>query len=185
MSNKNKKTRSKIFLSLMLLVSGLLIAACSNADAEDANKEVIRKVLEHQFTGPDEEFMELLWNPKYRTVVNNKEENKEFDKYVGEVYGPYFTESGLDFFIAAFATQYPTLAYNTGYKLSFKGVTIEQSEKNPYLYTFIVKVGYQKSGDEEKTANVEGKVVFTTKEEGEIRKFEYGNDDGLSDKLRE
>ena len=184
MSKNNNKTISIIFLSLMLLMSGFLIAACSKADAEDTNKEAIKKVLEHQFTGPDEEFMHLMWNPKYKTAVNNKEENKEFDKYVAEVYGPYFTDSGLDSFIDAFGTQYPTFAYNTGYKLSFKGVTIEKSEKIPYRYTFIAKVGYQKNGDEEKTANVEGEVIFSTKEEGKIGRFEYGDDDSLSDILR-
>ncbi|WP_093061434.1 hypothetical protein [Psychrobacillus sp. OK028] len=40
-----------------------LISACSESDVEDTNIEVIKKVLELQFTGPDEEFMELLWNP--------------------------------------------------------------------------------------------------------------------------
>ena len=34
-----------------------------------------------------------MWNPKYRTVVNNKEENQEVDKYLAEVYGRYFTDS--------------------------------------------------------------------------------------------
>lgn len=184
MSKNNNRTKSIIFFSFMLLMSGFLIAACSKADVEDTNKEAIKKVLEHQFTGPDEEFMELIWNPKYRTVLNNKEENKEFDKYVAEVYGPYFTDSGLDSFIAAFGTQYPAFAYNSGYKLSFKGVTIEQSEKIPYRYTFIAKVGYQKNGDEEKTTNVEGEVIFLSKEEGKIEGFQYMNDNGLSDILR-
>jgi hypothetical protein len=183
MSKNNNKTKSIIFLCLMLLMSGFLIAACSKADAEDPNKEAIKKVLEHQFTGPDKEFMELLWNPKYRTGVN--QENKEFEKYVAEVYGPYFTDSGLDSFIAAFGgTSYAFFTYDTGYKLSFKGVTIEQSEKIPYRYTFITKVGYQKSGGEEKTANVEGEVIFSTKEEGKIGRLQYGDNDGLLDILR-
>jgi hypothetical protein len=174
MSKYNNKTKSIIFLSLMLLMSGFLIAACSKADAEDPNKEAIEKVLEHQFTGPKEEFMEL----------NNKEENQEFGKYYAEVYGPYFTESGLDSFIAAFAPQYPTFAYYNGYKLSLKNITIEQSENISYRYTFIAKVGYQKNGDEEKTASVEGEVLFSTKEEGKIEGFRYVNDNGLSDLLR-
>ena len=44
----------------MLIMSGFLIAACSKVDAEDTNKETIKKVLEHQFTGPDEQFVELF-----------------------------------------------------------------------------------------------------------------------------
>jgi len=164
-------------------MSGLLMTACSKS--EDRNKEAIKKVLEHQFTGPDEKFMELMQNPKYRTVVKNKEENKEFDQYVAEIYGPYFTDPGLQAFIAVFAAQYQTFAYNAGYTLRFKGVTAEQNENNPNLYTFSARVGYQKSGEEEKTANIEGRAYFSAKEEGKIGKFEYVNDEGLSDKLRE
>ncbi|MFK9091068.1 hypothetical protein [Bacillus salipaludis] len=182
--SKKKQNKVHYFLNLMMILSGFLIASCSQTEEEDQYNTAIKKVLEHQFTGPDEEFMELLWNPKYRTVVNNKEENQELDKYVAEVYGPYFTDSGLDSFIATFGTQYPTFAHDTGYKLSFKGVTIEQSEKIPYRYTFKAKVGYQKNGDEEKTANVEGEVFFSKKEEGKIGRFEY-RDEGLLDILRE
>lgn len=185
MSNKKRKTRSTIYLSFMMIMSVFLIAACSSVNAEEANKEAIKKVLEHEFTGPDEKFMDIMWNPKYRTVVNNKEENKELDKLLEEKYGSYFTDSGLHSFITAFGTQYQTFAYNADYNINLKDVTIEQSQENPSLYTFIAKVGYKKSGEEEQTANVEGKVSFSAKEEGKIGKFEYGNDDGLSDKLRE
>ncbi|CAM4090373.1 hypothetical protein [Mesobacillus thioparans] len=175
------KTKPILLLTVLLIASGLFIAACSKS--EDSKKEAITKVLEHQFTGPDEEFMDLMWNPKYKTVVNDKEENKEFDQYVQEAYGPYFTESGLDFFIAAMGTQYPTYAYENEYELTLKDVTIKQNGDNPDLYTFVASVGYKKNG-EENTANVKGKVTFSTKEEGKITRFEYKDDDGLSDELR-
>jgi len=57
----------------MLIMSWFLISACLKSDVEDTNIEVITEVLELQFTGPDEEFMELIWNPKYTQVVNNNE----------------------------------------------------------------------------------------------------------------
>jgi hypothetical protein len=71
-----------------------------------------------------------------------------------------------------------------GYKLSLKNITIKQ-ENILNRYTFIAKVGYQKNGDEEKTASVEGEVVFSTKEkeEGKILGFQYVNDNGLSNIL--
>lgn len=93
------KTKTILLICLMLIMSWLLISACSKSDVEDTNIDVITKVLELQFTGPDEEFMELIWNPKYTTVVNNKEVNKELDKYVAEVYGPYFIDSYLSPFL--------------------------------------------------------------------------------------
>ncbi|WHY85930.1 hypothetical protein QNH39_25700 [Neobacillus novalis] len=149
-------------------------------------KTAIKKVLEQEFTGPDEKLVDLLSNPKYRTVVNNMEENQELDKYLAEVYGPYFADfSRIEAFIGAFGgTKYQSFAYMNGYKLSLKNITIEQ-ENILYRYTFIAKVGYQKNGDEEKTASVEGEVVFSTKEkeEGKILGFQYVNDNGLSNIL--
>lgn len=200
MSKNNRKTKSTLVLSLMIITVAFFIVACSTdndtsskgktenttteTDSNNANREAINKVLEHQFSGPDEKFIDLMWNPKYKTVVNNQEENKELDRYVEEVYGPYFTASGLDSFISMFGTQYPYYAYESGYKLSFKGVKIEQNENISYRYSFIANVGYQKNGDEEKTANVKGEIIFSTKEKGKIERFEY-KDETLSVKLRE
>lgn len=178
MFDRRNKTLCIVIFSILAMMSVLLMSGCSQTE-EDPYRTAITKVLEHQFNGPDEKFMELLWNPKYTTVVNNKEENKEFDKYVAEVYGPYFTDSELDLFIAAFATSYQSRAFDTGHKLSLKDITIEQSDKISNRYTFIAKVGYQKNGDEEKIANVEGEVLFSTKEDGKIGRFSYGDDDGL------
>lgn len=185
MVKKNNKTKQIMFLSLVLIMSLFLISACSESDVEDTNLEVIKKVLELQFTGPNEEFMDLLLNPKYKTVVNGKEENKELDKYVMEVYGPYFLDSYLNTFLNAFGTTYPAFAHDSGYKLSFKDITIEQSEKMSNLYTFVATVGYQKNGEEEKTAKVPGEVIFSTKEEGKIGRFQYGDEDGLLKIMRE
>lgn len=183
MPAKNIKIKSTFLLVLMLIISGIFIAACSKSD--ESNQETIKKVLEQEFTGPDKELMELMWNPEYRTVNNNQEENKKLDKFLDEKYGPYFTDSGLHSFIAAFGgTQYQTFAHNAGYNLSFKDVTIEQDEKNPNLYTFAASVGYKKVEEKEERANIEGEVRFSEKEEGKIETFKYGNDDGFTDILR-
>lgn len=181
MVKSNNKAKFITLFSLLLFMSGFMLAACSQEETEDANKEVIIKVLEHQFTGPDEKFVELVWNPKYRTVVNNKEENKELDKYVEEVYGPYFIDSYISSFLATSGTTYPIIAHLTEHKLSLKDVKSEASEQMPTRYTFIATVGYQKNGEEEKTANISGEVIFSTKEEGKIGRFQYRDEDGLGD----
>ncbi|MEC1374400.1 hypothetical protein [Heyndrickxia oleronia] len=108
----------------------------------------------------------------------------ELGKYYTEVYGPYFIESAFDSFISALGGQYPTLATHNDYKLSLKNIIIEQSEKNSYLYNFIAKVGCQKNGVEEKTASVEGIVLFSEKEKGKIEGFRYLDGNGLSEILR-
>jgi len=166
-----------MFFGVLLLI----LTACSQEKTEE--KEVIQKVLEHQFTGPDEKFVDLVWNPKYKTVVNNKEENKELDKYVEEVYGPYFTDSYISSFLAASGTTYPTVAHLSGHQLSMKDLVIQQSEKMSNRYTFVVTVGYQQDGEKEKTAKVEGEVIFSTSEKGKIGKFRYQDEDGLVNQL--
>lgn len=183
--HKRKNKTLIVFMTLIMSISGFLISGCSQDETGDPNKVVIQEVLELQFTGPDKEFIDLLWNPKYKIVENGAERNSELDKYIEEAYGEYFTESELDSFMRAFGTTYQSFADSSGYTLQFKEASIEQNEQAPNRYTFIAKVGYQKDGDEEKIANVEGLVLFSTKEEGKIGKFQYGNDNALSVILRQ
>ena len=181
---KHKDKISFVFLSLFIIISSLLLNGCSQNEAVDPNRKVIQKVLELQFTGPDEKLVDLLENPKYKVVKNGKEENHELDKYIEEVYGSYFTVSELDFFMRTFGTPFQILANHNGYKLSFKGVTIKQHEKHLNRYNFTAQVSYQKNGGKEETKEVEGLILFSTDEEGKIGRFQYGNDNGLSDILR-
>ncbi|MTH53663.1 hypothetical protein GKZ89_09630 [Bacillus mangrovi] len=161
-------------LKITICMALVLLAGCSKP--EETNKETIKKVLEQELTAPDKELTEITQDP---------EKNEKLDQYLEKNYGPYFTEAGLQNFIAAYGgTQYHSYADHSGYKLSFKDVTFEQDESDSNLYTFAARVGYMKSGEEEKTANVEGKVIFSAEEKGQIEAFQYGNDDGLSDILR-
>ncbi|TDL82729.1 hypothetical protein [Peribacillus frigoritolerans] len=182
---KNNNKVKSLFICLMLIMSGFTVAACSQKEEENQHKTAINEVIEHLFTGPDEKFIDLLQNPKYRTVMNNQEENPELDKYIAEVYGPYMTDSYLNPFINTILSQYSSFAYENGFKLSLNTIKINQSENHPTLYTFLAEVGYQKNGDEEKTVNIEAEVLFSSKEEGKIEGFQYINDNGLSVKLRE
>lgn len=181
--NKKRKLFNLSIISLVLLLSGVFLSACSKADAEDPNVDVIKSVLELQFKGPDKKMMELLDNPEYTKVVDGKEVNAEMDKYVAEVYGPYFIESYLTSFLQTNGLIYPTLAHMSGHELDLKDVVVEKSEEASNRYTFTAIVGYTKDGENEETAKVSGVVLISTKEEGKIGKFEYGNDNGLVKEL--
>ncbi|MGE7978340.1 hypothetical protein [Psychrobacillus sp. NPDC093200] len=168
-----------------MLVFSTLSACSEQAITEDTNNEVIQKVLELQFDGVDEKLNEYS-KPEYWIVKDGRGQNLEFKKYIDETYGPYFTEDGLDIFISAYGgTQYPTLAYDFGYQLSLNDVTIKQDEPTANSYNFTAKVGYQKDGNKEETAEVKGVILFSTKEEGKIGKFQYGDDSGLANILNE
>ena len=171
------------YMSLLLLLSVVLLGACSKMRAADSEIDIIHNVLELQFNGPDETMMKLLHDPTYKSVVDGKEVNEELDQYVAEVYSPYFTESYLDTFFRVFGMHYPSMAHYSGHKLDLKHVVIEKSDKASNRYTFTATVGYKIAG-EEKTASVSGVVLFSTKEHGKIGKFEYVEDNGLSKDLR-
>lgn len=80
---------------------------------------------------------------------------------------------------------YQVIADKSGHKLSLKDIVIEQSERMSNRYTFLATVGYQKNGENEKPANVSGEIIFSTKEEGKIGRFQYRDDDGLLEIMRE
>ncbi|MDS8673852.1 hypothetical protein RLJ60_04940, partial [Streptococcus pneumoniae] len=151
---KNKKI---FFVGIILLV-GLLISACTQAKMEDQNEKVIQKVLELQFSGPDEKLIDLMWNPKYKVVENGVEKNPEFEKYAKEVYGDYFTENELDIFMRTFGTSYQSLAHTNNYNLSFEGISIKKIEKNPNHYEFTAQVGYNKGDGQDGTTEAEGTI---------------------------
>ncbi|WP_313247652.1 hypothetical protein [Sporosarcina ureae] len=167
----------------MLLLTGVLFAACSNTEAGDPNVGIVEKVLMLQFNGPDEKIMDLLQNPDYAKVVDGKQINEEFDEYVTEVYRDYFTEDYLVPFFQTSGLIYPTAAKFSGYTLNLKDTVVKQTEKDSNRYTFTATVGYLKDGEKEKTADVSGVVLFSTKEQGKIGKFEYGEDNGLSKEI--
>lgn len=183
MSNNLVKVSKVSFISLMLLLTAVVFAACSNTKAEDPNVEIVEKVLDLQFSGPDEKMIELLENSEHTTIVDGKQVNEAFDTYSKDVYGAYFTENYLVPFFQTAGLIYPTSADFSGYKLDLKDVVVTQASNASNRYTFTATVGYVKEGEEEKTADVSGVVLFSTKDKGKIGKFDYGEDNGLAKEL--
>lgn len=180
-ANKLKMT----IAGLVLLAAFFTISGCTKAEADDPNMETIESVLALQFNGPDEEFLEAMWNPANKKTVDGVEMNEAFDGLVEEKYGLYFTESELDKFMRVFGTYFPSLADIFGYELRLEDVEIERSETVANRYLFTAEVAFQKKGGKEQYAEVEGVVLFSTAEDGKIGKFTYTSDQGLSDRLKQ
>ncbi|WP_313234900.1 hypothetical protein [Sporosarcina ureae] len=183
MSNKSVKVFNMSFISLLLLLTGILFSACSKAEVEDPNVAVIEKVLKLQFNSPDKKMMDLLLNPNYTNIVDGNEVNVEFDQYIAGVYGDYFTESYLTPFIQTWGLIYPTSVDFSGFELDLKEVVVKRLDADFNRYKFTATVGYVKDREKEKTANVSGVVLVSAKEKGGIGKFEYDEDEGLSKEL--
>ena len=157
----------KLF-SLLLLFVLLFVAGCSSSvkSSQDPNITAIKTVLEHQFTGPEPEFVEGL------------DDIEKLEQYYENRYKPYFTEERYNSFIATTAFQYVLVAYNNGKEIKVEKVDVEKEED---AYTFKVTVLYGKKDGDQESAEVTGRVKFN--EEGKITNIQYMNDDGLSEKL--
>lgn len=174
-------------LSVSLLISSVLLIACSAETEEtaDPNIKIVKRVLELQFNGPDEELMDLVWNQKYTTIIEGTEVNKKLDKYIADVYGPYFTDFYLETFINTSGLDYPSSAYLADYTLQLKDAHVDSDEAVSNRYTFTATVDYKKSSEKVKSTDVSGIVLFSTEEPGNIGKFEYTEDGGLLNEMND
>lgn len=181
MKKRSRRKHLLVISLVMVLLSGM-IAGCVAEEVPDENKEMIRQVVELEFTGPDTTLIDYLWSPEYRLIEDGMEKNPELDKYVDAKYGEFFTKSALETFIRTGGTMYHDVAYEGDYILRLQGVEITQSENPENRYTFEAEVVYSSPTTEEKVKTVEGTVMMSTKE-NKIGKFEYTNDNGLKDAL--
>ena len=170
--------------------SDQLAAPVSN---DDQNKAAIRAVLEHEFTGPDEEYIRLVkemhrqqTDPTYEKYVGQDKnpDNTQYMKYLREKFSTYFTEHGFDVFIMSTPAHSYHRLYLKDYKISISTINVVQSENPdaPKNYSFTAQVLYENKDGEEMTFEMEGKAICS--EPGKIGKI-YFTAHGLSEKMNE
>jgi len=175
---------------LLLLVGvGVIVTACSQAGSSEGvstDEEMIKNVLEQQFTGPDQKLMNLLDDPENGTVIGKEEstpeEPTELDMYLEDTYQSSFSESMYDEFIGAYAMDYHAGAYTTGYQFEPENIEIIAVETTEGAYDFTVDVLYQKKRSEEKKATVRGRINVS--DQGLITRYQLLDDEGLSMSMR-
>lgn len=154
---------------------------------QDESAEAIRAVIEQEFNGPDEKYIELLdavvatdasdpdmSQEEYETTLE-RPEYQELMSYMEETYASYFTENGYDNFINTLAFTYTR--YNQEYELNTSNIEIVQSEHGETLYDFTFQVEYTDENGDSSQFNFNGNAIAP--EEGEIGKIEYLDEDGL------
>jgi hypothetical protein len=172
LSNKGisivRKTRLVLLLGVILIIAGC--SSSAESKSPDKNITTIQTVLEHQFTGPNKEFIEGIDNiPK-------------LEQYYEKRYKSYFTEDMYSKFIAAHAYDYLLTAYNHNKQIKVKNVSVESIDSTEGGYNFKVVVLYDKAGRNQGSAELSGTVNFN--EDGKIANIKYLNDGGLSEELR-
>jgi uncharacterized membrane-anchored protein len=115
MSDVKKTSVYSLILLNTLAIFTLL--DCGNGSDEtlnnkdDKNKEVIEVVLEKTFHAPDKVLLSKLYDSDNATIINQDEQSStssvqekenDFDQYIEENYGEYFTDYGFEkFFITS------------------------------------------------------------------------------------
>ncbi|MEC3884900.1 hypothetical protein GLW00_12420 [Halobacillus litoralis] len=169
-----KKYLKPLFLAGILLLS----VGCTNSEdaethaEENGSEENIRTVLEHSFTGPDEEQEKLIEGPE----GDVEEYAKELGDYREENFKPYMTERFFENYLVNTnrALMAQSLAH-PNYTLSVEDIEMEEEED---YYTFTVEVSYMDNeSNESKTVNVEGHAQ--TNEEDKLTSIQYSNFEDL------
>lgn len=206
--NDKRISMNKTLGLLFLIFASLLIVGCSDkGTAEDTaegngteaeetgvqSEQAIRAVIEKEFTGPDEKYIEL-WDAVVETDTSDSDmsqeeyvatlerpEYQELMSYMEETYAPYFTENGYDNFIRAFAFMYTR--HDQEYELNTSNIEITQSENGETLYNFTFQVNYTDQYGESSQFDFAGRAIVS--EEGKIGKIEFfdGYEDGLFQEL--
>ncbi|SEL06638.1 hypothetical protein SAMN04488700_0795 [Carnobacterium iners] len=187
-----KKT-SMYSLILLNTLAIFTLLGCGNGSGEtlnnedDKNKEVIEVVLEKTLNAPDKVLLSKLYDSDNATIINQDEQSStssvqekenDFDQYIEENYGEYFTDYGFEkFFITSGeGYRYSDEADKANYTLAPEDISIIQDEKNDQRYEFDVTVKYIDEKNDEGTRVLNGRVEM---DDGKINSLNINDDEGL------
>lgn len=191
MSDVKKTSMYSLILLNTLAIFTLL--GCGNGSGEtlnnedDKNKEVIEVVLEKTLNAPDKVLLSKLYDSDNATIINQDEQSStssvqekenDFDQYIEENYGEYFTDYGFEkFFITSGeGYRYSDEADKANYTLAPEDISIIQDEKNDQRYEFDVTVKYIDEKNDEGTRVLNGRVEM---DDGKINSLNINDDEGL------
>ncbi|MBM7578664.1 hypothetical protein [Jeotgalibacillus terrae] len=191
--HENKTMLSKLAGMMFFVLSVLLITGCSDtgaAEETDKSKEAIQAVIEEEFNGPDETYIELsntamelqqeAQNQEEYDAYLQSPENKKWEDYMADTYASYFTEDGYEDFITI-TPAYGYSHYEHDYNMSTSDLEITRSEKNPKIYRFTFTVEYESGNSEPEQYDLKGEAILT--EEGKIERIIYGDRGELRQRL--
>jgi len=195
---KRRKQLLEIVLGIIVVVVAIVMIFIYSEKnkPKDKNKEAIINVVEHLFTGPDIEMVQLFqeFNQALEEMVSKKPVNTMFspddslynniDEKLIKMYAPYMTE---EYYNGAFARDYWSyyFVYSTTeeYEIKVDAIDITQSDKEPMNYTFTIYLNYGPKDGDKKDITIEGSAQFAS-EEGKMTYLQIFNDKALNFELR-
>jgi len=175
---RKKNIKLKTGVALFIVLICLLVTGCSQAEPQDKNKELIQGFLEYELNAPNEEAIRKI-NALDKWVEEQKEGgplplDSEYNNYLKDTYGPYFTDSGYDRFVSTgHALMFHEAANKYDYQITVTKIEAEQNIDTPTNYNFTAYIDYEEKGNEKINAEITGIAII--RDEG-IEKITYLGD---------
>jgi hypothetical protein len=181
--------KKKNILISFLLVTLIILGACSSKSEDDSNIQSIKTVLNEALTAPNEKLVNTILHPIEKlqsgeevtesTILKSK---NELDTLLKDTYQDYFTEYGYEKFTiqTSIPSNYSLYADGAGYQIIVKNIEVTEDKKNPDRYSFESTLEYTTDEDETKTVVATGRVEF---EDGKIASLDINDDEDLLEKM--
>ncbi len=154
--------RGKTGVAISFVLMCLLLVGCTQDEPQDKNKELIQAFLEYELNAPNKEAIQAR-NDLLKSQEGQQGSvpfSKEYDAYLKENYGPYFSQSGYDKFVISKALMFHLAADKYDYQTTVSKIDVEQSKDTPTNYYFTVYIDYEKNGKDKVNAEITGIAIL-------------------------
>ena len=164
--------RKKTGGALSIVLMSLLLVGCTPDEPQYKNIELIHAVLEFEFNTPNKESVKA--NNEFFKSLEGKEGSvpfsKDYEAYLKDNYGPYFSESGYDKLLRTKALLFHLAADKYDYQTTVNKIDIEQNKDVPTNYYFTVYIDYEKKGEGKVDGEITGIAILRP---GGIEEIKY------------
>ena len=155
--------RGKTGVALSFVLLSLLLVGCTQDEPQDKNIELIQGYLEYDLNTPNKEAIQAE-NDFFKSLEGQQGSvpfSKEYDAYLKDSYGPYFSESGYDKLVSRAQTlMFHLAADKYEYQTTVRKIDVEQSKDTPTNYYYTVNIDYEKKGKEKVNAEITGIAIL-------------------------
>lgn len=172
-----------ILLLLALLLTGCTEQKNEAAEVGDPNIETIKKYLEIEYNGPDEEAIRVQNEMFDDTTESGKTGIEQRTDYINDTFSPYVEEEEIhNLILKSLVFTYHHPANESGYTFKADQIQIAQQDSFKQNYDYIVEITYEKDGKKE-VATLTGFVTMS--ENGKISGIKNLSDSGFYQKMIE
>lgn len=142
---------------VLLLLLSLFMAGCSaqenNVSAvEDPNIELIKKYLEIEYNGPDEEAIRVLEEMFNAETESGKSGVEQYTDYINETFSPYLEDAAIqEFILTNLVFAFHQDAHNNGFTFKTDHIDLKQQEGFEQNYDYQIGLTYEKDGQKHST----------------------------------